>query len=219
MLKGGRLGVGRPFAFTKNIAQFSHMPKNSAILQSGASVLRATAKPVPRKDMGSAKINKVIARMRAALKPEENGVAIAAPQIGESLRIFVVAGKVFKEEEEPQHARKKVLGFPQPPERHRPDHFSDHTTVPPDKVFINPELIRTSRKKNAVSEGCLSVRGVYGMVKRSEKASVRAFDEAGKPFTYHGSGLIAQIFQHEMDHLSGTLFIDKAEKLDDDKSR
>jgi peptide deformylase len=68
-----------------------------------------------------------------------------------------------------------------------------------------------------MSEGCLSVRGDYGMVMRHEKASVRALDERGKPFTLHGSGLLAQIFQHEVDHLEGVLFTDKAEHIEHDE--
>lgn len=75
--------------------------------------------------------------------------------------------------------------------------------------------MRLSRKKREMSEGCLSVRGVYGKVLRHEKASVKAVDERGKPFIYHGSGLIAHIFQHECDHLEGILYIDKATSLEE----
>jgi peptide deformylase len=57
------------------------------------------------------------------------------------------------------------------------------------------------------------VRGKYGSVLRHERATVRAQDELGNTFTYHGSGLLAQIFQHEVEHLDGMLFIDKAERL------
>ncbi len=68
-----------------------------------------------------------------------------------------------------------------------------------------------------MSEGCLSVRGTYGTVLRHEKATVVAYDQRGKQFTYHGSGLIAHIFQHEIDHLNGILYIDKAIKLEEDE--
>lgn len=165
------------------------------IIQSGDSVLRAQAKPVPISAVGTPEITRVIVAMKKALAPEEHGVAIAAPQIGESLRIFVIAGKAFTRAEG------------------RPD--DDESIAPPDRVFINPEITRTSRATSLMSEGCLSVRGLYGSVRRHEKATVRALDEHGKAFTMHGSGLIAQIFQHEIDHLNGTLFIDKAESLDE----
>ena len=62
-------------------------------------------------------------------------------------------------------------------------------------------------------EGCLSVRPIYGKVRRATRAIVEAYDEHGKKFTKEGSGLLAHIFQHEMDHLEGVLFIDKAKEL------
>ncbi len=161
------------------------------IVQAGAPVLRAHAKPVPKKDFGSKKLHTLLAHMSKVLAGEEYGVALAAPQVGESLRLFIIAGRVFKEE------------------------GSDDPT-PPDMVFINPEIIRLSRKKKEMSEGCLSVRGRYGTVLRHEKASIKAFDAQGKPFTYHGTGLVAHIFQHECDHLDGVLYIDKAESMRDD---
>ena len=61
-----------------------------------------------------------------------------------------------------------------------------------------------------MEEGCLSVRDIYGKVKRYQKATISAYDENGKKFTMGGSGLLAQVFQHECDHLEGVLFIDKA---------
>lgn len=163
----------------------------SVIVQVGDGVLREKAKPVAKKDVSSRKIQSVITIMRKALAPEENGVAIAAPQIGEPLRIFIVAGKVFEAAEQEDPDAKKLK----------------------DKVFINPEFLRVSRKKNEMSEGCLSVRGVYGLVLRHDKASIKALNERGESITYHGSGLLAQIFQHEMDHLDGVLFVDKVETI------
>ena len=163
------------------------------VVQAGDLVLRKVAKPVLKKDIGSPKIKRVISGMKKVLKGEEYGVAIAAPQIGESLRIFVVAGRVLLPEDAP-----------------------DDATPPPDITFINPEIMRLSRAKKEMSEGCLSVRGKYGAVVRHEKATVKALNEQGVPFTYNGTGLMAHIFQHENDHLEGILYIDKAVKLTDD---
>jgi peptide deformylase len=163
------------------------------VTQVGEEVLRQVAKPVAKKDITSRKIRGVIARMKKVLGGEEYGVAIAAPQIGHSLRIFVVAGRALLPEDAPEDAKR-----------------------PPDMVFINPEITRLSRAKREMAEGCLSVRGKYGTVMRHERASVKALDEAGKPFTYNGTGLVAHIFQHEYDHLDGILYIDKAKKLTDD---
>ncbi len=170
---------------------------SDAIVQVGDPVLRGTAKTVLVHDITSPKLKKIIAKMKATLAKEEFGVAIAAPQIGEPLRIFVVAGRSF------QTDKQKDKGLP----------------PPPDKTFINPEIFRLSKKKLEMSEGCLSVRGKYGTVLRHEKASVRARDERGEAFVYHGSGLIAHIFQHECDHLDGTLYIDKALRITDEETK
>jgi len=166
------------------------------IVQAGEPVLRGKAKPLAKKDIGSAKVAKVIARMKKALAKEPFGVALAAPQIGEPLRIFVIAGKVF--------AQEIKEGEKAPP-------------TPPDRVFINPEIKRLSKKKKEMSEGCLSVRGKYGTVMRHEKASIKALDENGKAITYHGADLVGHIFQHECDHLDGVLYTDKAIRLEEDE--
>ena len=178
------------------------MPLKDPIVQAGAPVLHAKAKAVPKKDITSPKIAKIIARMKKALSAEDFGVAIAAPQIGESLRMFVVSGKAFepviKDDEKP------IDGGPK-------------KSLLPDRVFINPEITRLSKKKKEMSEGCLSVRGKYGTVLRHEKASIKALDEQGTPITYHGAGLVGHIFQHECDHLDGILYTDKAIRLEEDE--
>ncbi len=186
------------------------------VVQDGDPVLRTKAKTLTHKDIASPATAKVIVHMKKVLAKEKHGVAIAAPQVGESLRIFVVAGRVFNEAqgEEPNPSEKNLGGGGQR------EHFGDKDFSPKglaDKVFINPEIVRLSRAKKEMSEGCLSVRGKYGTVMRHEKASVKALDEHGKAFTYHGTGLIAEIFQHECDHLDGILYIDKAVRLEDDE--
>lgn len=168
------------------------------VVQVGAKVLHERAKPVAKKEFGSSALHKIIKRMNDTLKKEQFGVAIAAPQIGESLRIFVVAGKAFEKNSE---------------------ELEEGAPEQQDMVFINPEITKLSKKKREMSEGCLSVRGKYGTVMRHERCSVKAHDEKGKVFTYNGTGLIAHIFQHECDHLDGILYIDKAVKLEDEAER
>lgn len=175
-----------------------------SIVQVSDPVLRQTATAVGKDLFGSRKLRDIIAHMQEALAAEPFGVAIAAPQIGEPLRIFVVAGRVFLSEEE--EGAEETL-----------EENGEENPAPPDMVFINPKLLRHSRGKQEMHEGCLSVRGVYGWVPRYEKATVSAYDFDGKPFTYHGSELLAEIFQHELDHLEGILFIDKAVRLDEKK--
>lgn len=172
------------------------------VVQAGDPILRAKAKPVAKKDIGSKKIAGVISRMKKVLSTERFGVAIAAPQVGEPLRIFVIAGRAFISDEDTKAFEEDKNKKPK---------------APPDMVFINPELTRLSKKMKEMSEGCLSVRGKYGTVMRHEKAAVKALDEHGKPFAYQGSGLIGHIFQHECDHLDGVLYTDKAVQLEEDK--
>jgi peptide deformylase len=173
------------------------------ILQQDAPVLRAEAEPVNPKDFGSPRLKKILQDMRVALEKEEDGVAIAAPQIGVPLRIFIVSHRVFEMDEEPLQNTHQTE--PSPPKEKKRAH---------DIVFINPSLLKVSRKKKWVPEGCLSVRWLYGEVARADKATVRAYDENGKLFTRGAGGLLAQIFQHETDHLNGVLFIDTARNVE-----
>ena len=168
------------------------------IVQRNNKVLREKAKEILIKDIKTLKIKKVLKEMSLALKSQSDGVAIAAPQIGYSLAIFVVSGKIFhKDFKRGEEAIKKI----------------SEKEVPSDLVFINPKISKLSREKEWVPEGCLSVRWLYGNAFRSKKATVTAYDENGKKFTRGASGLLAQIFQHETDHLNGILFIDHAKDI------
>lgn len=80
-------------------------------------------------------------------------------------------------------------------------------------AFINPQIIKISKKNVLMEEGCLSVPGIVGLVNRSQKITVQAFNELGKPIKLKAKDILARICQHEIDHLSGVLFIDKATKL------
>ena len=156
------------------------------IIQIGDETLRAKVEKVSPNEITSKKIQDIISDMKESLASQDDGVAIAAPQIGISLSIFVVSGKIFSSEDE---VRKD------------------------DQVYINPKIIKKSRKKVPMEEGCLSVRGTFGQVNRCEKITIEAYNEKGEKITKGGSGLLAQIFQHETDHLEGILFIDKATQL------
>ena len=155
-------------------------------------ILRDKAKDVPVSQITRPEIQEIISEMKIALASQDDGVAIAAPQIGEPLRIFVVSGKILA-----QQAKKNKTGK------------QDGA----DLVFINPKIVKLSRKKDFMEEGCLSVRWLYGRVKRSENATVEAYNERAEKITRGASGLLAQVFQHEIDHLEGVLFIDKAEDI------
>ena len=152
--------------------------------------LHRMAEEVPLEEIGSPKIKKVLKDMRAALHAYNvdgfSGVAIAAPQIGVSLRIFYV------EDMHPERGAEGKI---------------------PTMVAINPEIVKLSKQKKLVGEGCLSVNDAYGAVERASRATIRAYDEHGVRFERGASGLLAHIFQHECDHLDGILFTDRAEKV------
>lgn len=169
------------------------------ILQKDEKVLHEKAKNVPIKEIESPKVKKIISEMKRLLEAEPDGVAIAAPQIGEPLAIFVVSHRVFDILEDAT-----VIDN---------DAKENTNLEKKDLVFINPEIIKTSKQRAYMEEGCLSVRWLYGKVSRAKKAKVRAFNEHGVKFELGASGLLAQVFQHECDHLSGILFVEKAKDL------
>ena len=148
--------------------------------------LRALARNIKKEEFGTPYLKEVISVMQKALSRESDGVALAAPQIGLTLRIFVVAESAY-----PEDAKWKPL------------------------VFINPTITKASKKTKDVQEGCLSVRWIYGTTTRSTSATMEAYDINGNKFSYGASGLIAHIFQHETDHLDGILFIDHGFDLEE----
>ncbi len=158
----------------------------SEIVQKGYPSLHTKAEPVREDEFGTPELLAIIAAMKKALACEEDGAAIAAPQIGISKRIFVIAENIFG----PTHPK--------------------YGSKDPHLVFINPEITKLSKKTAIMDEGCLSVRGTYGNVRRAVGATISARDEYGVPFIRGAGGLLAQVFQHETDHLNGVLFIDRA---------
>jgi peptide deformylase len=150
--------------------------------------LHSIAEEVTAEEFANGSVKKLIKKMREALRSYNVdgyvGVAIAAPQIGISKRVFLVE-----------------------------DQSKDREDALPSLVAINPVIIKTSRKKVVVGEGCLSVPDHYGAVSRHASVTLRATDENGAQYERGAGGLLAQIFQHECDHLDGTLFVDRADKV------
>lgn len=151
------------------------------------SVLRQEAKEVLKKEFGADDLKKVVSDMQEAMEKEDDGVAIAAPQIGVAKRIFVIKERAY--EMEKKDFKWKPL------------------------VFINPKIKKVSKQVVEADEGCLSVRPLYGTTIRHTNITLEAQDINGVKFTFGASGLIAHIFQHECDHLEGVLFIDHAENI------
>ena len=178
------------------------MSTRAILPQETNPLLREKSHEIPLKDIGSPRIKKLIDDMKKLLAKEEFGVALAAVQVGEPVRLFIVSGRALARDSR---------NAPDEPDK------KEESTRLPDQIYINPELIKLSRGKKNKHEGCLSIRGKWGEVPRAEKASVRAYDENGIRFTRGASGFLAHVFQHEMDHLEGILYSDKASKLYDEQ--
>ncbi|MAZ30147.1 peptide deformylase [bacterium] len=149
--------------------------------------LHQIAEAVTPAEIADGTAAKIVKDLRSAIKEYSVdgfvAVAIAAPQIGISKRIFIIE-----------------------------DQSTDRDALP-SVVAINPEIVKHSKKTHVVGEGCLSVPDYYGLVKRHKNVTLRATDPDGHEFERGAGGLLAQIIQHENDHLDGILFTDRAEQV------
>ncbi len=120
---------------------------------------------------------------------DDDGIGLAAPQVGNNIRICVIGKEAIK--------------------------LDPKTDVElgQDIVLINPIWEKTSRKKDWDTEGCLSVPKTFGKVRRYRDVQVDALDRHGNPISFEAHGFFARVIQHEVDHLDGVLFIDKAKDI------
>ncbi len=148
-------------------------------------VLRRKAKAVAKfdKDLQTV-IEDMVETMRDA-----PGVGLAAPQIGLSERLIVVEYYEHEEDEENEEAPKKVW------------------------AMLNPEIVKTSEEMVMGVEGCLSIPNLVGEVERHAEIQVKGLNRHGKPMKIKAKGWLARIFQHEIDHLNGVLFPDRAVRV------
>lgn len=145
--------------------------------------------PIHKTAFGSGSLQKLIDDMKDTLAAED-GLGLAAPQIGESLSIFILPDSIAPEVRVPT-----IL-------------FSLIKPLRP-TVFINPEIISYSKEKETMAEGCLSIRAVFKPTSRSLRVKIKFFDERGRKISLKAEGLLARVFQHETDHLEGVLFIER----------
>ncbi len=161
------------------------------IASAGEPVLRNAARPLRLEEIGSDRIRELIEHMRETLA-DAPGVGLAAPQIGEPLQLIIVEDKAEYQ---------ATLTATELAERER--------KPVPFHVLINPEIELLSPPDVSYFEGCLSLPGFVAMVPRARKVKVRALNEAGEPLEIKAEGWYARILQHEIDHLKGTLYIDR----------
>lgn len=153
------------------------------IIRMGHPTLRQRARPLAIEELGSERIRRVTEDMIDTLH-QAGGIGLAAPQVNESLRLAIIE---------------------------IPGGATRYGEVPamPLTVFVNPEIDVLDPARAGYWEGCLSVPGLRGYVERPQHIKVRALDLQGNPFELDLKGFFATVFQHEFDHLDGTLYIDR----------
>lgn len=161
-------------------------PQPAPIVQLGNPTLRQVAAPIA--DVTAPEIQALIDSLLTTVK-QANGVGIAAPQVGHSVRLFIVASR------------------PNP-------RYPDAPTMPP-IAMLNPRILAQSVERVKGWEGCLSVPGMRGLVPRSQAIVVEYTERDGRVQQQELTGFVARIFQHELDHLDGKVFLDRVESTDD----
>lgn len=163
------------------------------IVQTGDPILRRISRALTPEEIKSSSIQQLIVSMRDTMR-EAPGVGLAAPQIGESLQMAVI-------EDRPEYV--KEISADQLTELQR-GAIDFH-------VIINPKISFIDEATVTFFEGCLSVTGFGALVRRALNVRVECLNERAEPITIHAQGWYARILQHEIDHLNGTLYIDRME--------
>ncbi len=160
------------------------------IVAYGHPVLKKKAKDI---DLDKVELESLIENMFETMY-EASGVGLAAPQIGKSIRLFIVDASPFAEDEGIEEEERLVL--------------ADFK-----RVFINPEIIKSSGDEWDFEEGCLSIPDIREKVWRESDVVIRYKDEHMQEKEEHLKGIAARVVQHEYDHINGVLFTDKLNPL------
>ena len=161
------------------------------IVQAGNPVLRRQARPLTSVEIASKEIQQLIESMRKTMW-EAPGVGLAAPQIGLSLQLAVIEDRAEYHKDVPEEQLRE--------RERRPVPFH---------AIINPKITEKSDDSVEFFEGCLSISGFSALVPRALAVRVEFLNESGVKETLEASGWYARILQHEIDHLNGTLYIDR----------
>lgn len=161
------------------------------IVQAGDPVLRKQARALTKEEIASSSIQQLIELMRDTMR-EAPGVGLAAPQIGVPLQLAVIEDRAeyidgLSAEDIKERQREEI----------------------PFHVIINPKLSFPDEETVEFFEGCLSVEGFSAIVDRALNVRVECLNERGEELTINAHGWYARILQHEIDHLNGTLYIDR----------
>jgi len=156
------------------------------VAQLGNPVLRRRAEPVPPEKITSPEIQTLIDDL-IETKEEYSGVGLAAPQVHESVQIAVIG-------------------------MNGSDRYEEAAGIPL-TVLVNPKIVRFSQEMDEDWEGCLSVADLWGRVKRAVTITLTAYDREGNEVEIEAEGFQARVFQHEIDHLYGKVFLDRMSDL------
>ena len=162
------------------------------VARMGHPVLRTRAQPIERSGIKSAAVQRLIDDMMDTMT-EYHGVGLAAPQVHESVRLFVVAFDPT---------------LPEPPGEDQPDQPAEPFAI------INPEITPLGDEIVEDWEGCLSIPDIRGRVPRLRELRLRAHDRKGDRFELRLQNFQARVIQHESDHLDGVLFLDRMRSFD-----
>jgi peptide deformylase len=161
------------------------------IVQAGEAVLRSKARALTREEILSKQTQKLIEQMWETMR-EAPGVGLAAPQVGVGLQMAVI-------EDRPEYHVKAT-----------PEHMAERGRRPvPFHAIINPRIIAISDERAEFFEGCLSVGGYTAVVPRARRVTVEFLNDRGELVRVEAEGWYARILQHEIDHLNGTLYVDR----------
>src|SRR5688572_15523977 len=163
------------------------------IARMGHPILRAKARALHPSEIRTPKIQQLVDDMFQTMQ-EYQGVGLAAPQVHESLRLFVAGFPPSRDERDARDER---------------DEDDDDGEDVPLMALINPEIEPATREMVEDWEGCLSIPDIRGRVPRASHITVRAYDRLGKKVEIQASGFTARVIQHETDHLDGVLFFDR----------
>jgi peptide deformylase len=161
------------------------------IVQVGEEVLRTRARLLTREEILSEETQQLVEYMRATMQ-DAPGVGLAAPQVGLPIKLAVI------EDRAEYHAQVDPVRVAERERRPVPFH-----------VLINPKIVSADSASVEFFEGCLSVEGFSAIVPRARTVKVEYLDESADPQVIEASGWYARILQHEIDHLEGTLYIDR----------
>jgi peptide deformylase len=161
------------------------------IVQVGEPVLRQRARPLLHEEIVLPETQQLIAWMHETMR-DAPGVGLAAPQVGLALQLAVI-------EDRPEYSKDVS-----------PERLAERERNPvPFQVLINPRIVEQSADQAEFFEGCLSLAGFSALVKRSRQITVEYMDDRGQPRRLQAQGWYARILQHEIDHLHGSLYIDR----------